>query len=193
MHDKSSRNPARGFTLVELLVTLAVLGVLILIGMPALDRAIYSARVRSAIQDISSQTRAARLEAVKRSRRSYVVADFATNEVVVWREDDGTDTLTAGDALIRRIPLARLDFWGPADADPEGPDAVLGFVAQTLTFLPNGAALNAGAFRFGDGRGNFIEVRIEPAATGRVSVRKWNEDDSAWREQGEEGESWEWL
>ncbi len=52
---------------------------------------------------------------------------------------------------------------------------------------------NTGAIRFGDLRGNFLEVRVEPAATARVQVLKWDLDLAAYQTRNQGDKPWVWL
>ena len=61
-----SRGRATGFTLVELMVTLAVFAILIARAVPSMQQIVASQRVRSVASDIASDLVIARNEAVKR-------------------------------------------------------------------------------------------------------------------------------
>jgi prepilin-type N-terminal cleavage/methylation domain-containing protein len=185
-----------GFTLVELAIVLAIIGVAVLIGMPALLNGIRRAEVEGGMRQAAVELRAARLEAIKKSATVYVEADMATDAIVTWRETGVTPGFNpadpGADQELRRLKLpSRLDFWGPADATAEGPDATEPASTPLLTFLPSGSAEDTGAFRFGDGRGNFLEVRVDPPATARITMRKW--DGAAFRQQDEGGQRWTWY
>ncbi|MGB7543504.1 MAG: GspH/FimT family pseudopilin [Burkholderiales bacterium] len=57
----------RGFTMVELMVTLAVLGILILIGLPNLSEWLQNTQIRTAAESIQNGAQLARTEAVRRN------------------------------------------------------------------------------------------------------------------------------
>ena len=196
MRPQSRRGRAAGgFTLLELVVMLALAGILVLIGYPALMNTIRRARVEGAVRSAAMEARAARLEAIKRSVQTYVEADFTNDRIAVWRESGITDGFSpADDVLVRELDLpAKVDFWGPADGTPEGPDATWNLPAEHyITFESSGAAESAGAIRFADERGNFLEVRVDPPATARVSMRKWDAAAAAWKAAGEDGKQWDW-
>jgi prepilin-type N-terminal cleavage/methylation domain-containing protein len=186
----SHKSAERGFTVVELLVVLFIIGICALIGMPALLNAIRRSATEGGVRQATVELRAARFEAVKNSATVYVEADFANDQLLTWRETNVTAGLSADDEQLRRMPLpARLDFWGPADAGPEGPDATDPASTPVMTFMPNGAIDVEGALRFSDGL-NFLEVRVAPRATARVTMRKYNGTD--WRQQDENDERWKW-
>ncbi len=62
-----------------------------------------------------------------------------------------------------------------------------------LVFSSTGSVRTTGWVRVGDSSDNYLEIRIEPAATGKVKLRKWDRDSDEWRYQGEGGEAWEWY
>ena len=185
-----------GFTLIELVVVLAIIIIAALIGMPALLNAIRRSSTEGGVRLATVELRAARFEAIKNSSTVYVEADFVNDQLLTWRETNLTPGLSPDDEQLRRMPLPnRLHFWGPADAAAEGPDATVPPSTPVMTFLPNGAldidiaVDDEAAYHFSDGL-NFLEVRVFPRATAQVKMRKWNGTD--WKEQGENDVRWEW-
>lgn len=75
---------SRGFTMIELMVVLAVVVIVLVIGVPGFRAAIANQRANSAINDLLTSIRLARSEAIKTVRY-----------VTVCKSDDG---LTCGDA-----------------------------------------------------------------------------------------------
>ena len=75
---------------------------------------------------------------------------------------------------------------------PSGQGAAVMVPGNCFVFLPDGSVEETGAFRFADVRGNFLEVRVEPLATARVQVRKWDETDNEWYTRDQGGKAWEW-
>jgi competence protein ComGC len=183
-----------GFTLIEAIIVLALIMIAVLIGFPALQNMIHRSKVEGAVTQIATLARAARLDAIKNSVQFYVQADFANDRVVVYRESGaaGTGFDPAVDEEVHHVALPTLlSFWGPADAGAEGADATDGLPADHhITMRPDGSADVAGGIRFGDTLGNFLEVRIDPPASARVQLRKW--DGAAWRTKGEAGNPWKW-
>lgn len=181
--------------MIEMLVVLAILGFALVIGIPAMLNMIRRAQVEGALRQAGNEFRAARLEAVKKSSDIYVEADFASDKLVTWRETsaptDGFTPLT--DEKLREMPLPKgIWFWGPADPTAEGADATDPDSTPVFIFLSSGAAKQIGGVRLADGRGNFLEVHVEPKATARVALRKWNATTSLWWQQDENNERWTW-
>jgi len=185
---------ASGFSLIELVIVMAIIGLAAFLGYPAFLNMLHRARVEGAVRQAGNEFRAARLEAVKRSSRIYVQADFGTDRLVTWREastpaDEVLQPLV--DERLREMALPKgVSFWGPADAAAEGPAATDPASTPVFTFLSNGAAKEIGGFRMADERGNFLEVHVDPPATARVALRKYN--GTSFVQQDENGQRWTW-
>jgi type IV fimbrial biogenesis protein FimT len=111
----------RGFTLLELMVTLAVLAILITVGIPAFGDMVQNNRVTAQTNELVSALNTARSEAVKRGRNV---------QVVVAAEDNGWSAVVsvvgaAGDP-VRVIERA---------------DSIVTVNAATVVFRPTGAPL----------------------------------------------------
>jgi type IV fimbrial biogenesis protein FimT len=68
---------SRGFTLIELLITVALLGVLAVLGMPSYQEWMQNTRIRTTAESIQNGLQVARAEAVKRN--AQVVFTLAIN------------------------------------------------------------------------------------------------------------------
>lgn len=98
------RTPQHGFTLLELMITLIVLGTLLSLGVPAFTDAMERRQIQGAMDDLQIRLQTARSEAIKRSE--FVSVAFSRTAADRWcvglRNDDvgGCDcTVTAtGDA-----------------------------------------------------------------------------------------------
>ena len=105
------REATRGFTLIEMIIVLAIMIIVMAIGFPALQNMIYRSKVEGTVREAAVLMRAARLDAIKRSNTFYVQADFTGNQVVVWRETGTTSGFSADDEQIHALKLpAGLDF-----------------------------------------------------------------------------------
>jgi type IV fimbrial biogenesis protein FimT len=91
--------PARGFTLVELMISITLLGVLIALVSPSLGQWVRSAQVRTVAQTLQNGVRTAQAEALRRNRQ---VVFFLTDD------EPGLDAEASEDGknwVIRWIPL----------------------------------------------------------------------------------------
>jgi type IV fimbrial biogenesis protein FimT len=64
---REANSPATGFTLVELMITLVLLGVLIMLAMPTFSAWIQNTRIRTTAESIVNGMQVARSEAVRRN------------------------------------------------------------------------------------------------------------------------------
>ena len=64
-----------GFTLLELMIVLAILGILLTVGVPSLTDFLEKGRVKSAAESVSGALTSARLDAVQRNTNVYVQFD----------------------------------------------------------------------------------------------------------------------
>ena len=199
---RSRHGFAAGFTVVEVLVTVTVIAVGSVLAYPALQQFIHRNKILGGVQSASTLMREARFEAIKRGVPCVVHADGTTNEVIAFADVDGDltfnpdpaeTTFRATDYELRRVRLpAGVGFTAPG-AEP----TVFGFTALPLeplngaVFESDGSIRDLGGLRVGDLRGNYLEARVEPAASARVTLRKW--DGTNWLAQGEGGKTWEWL
>ena len=70
--------PSRGFTLIELMITVLIAAILVLVGAPALGEFVADQRVRSVSSDIVADIAFARVKAIEESRRVFIERTGAT-------------------------------------------------------------------------------------------------------------------
>jgi type IV fimbrial biogenesis protein FimT len=104
-----------GLTIIELMITLVVLGVLLAIGLPEMRSFIVSNRLSSDVKGFVGLINYARSEAITRNQTVVICPkDAATNDCVntaTWGtleteafvDVDGTGTWTTGDVLLKTI------------------------------------------------------------------------------------------
>jgi len=194
----------RGFTLIELLVVMAVAAVLMFISMPVLMTTLRASKMRGVAQEATVLMRQARLDAIKTSAQAVVRLVPATPAEPIGRIEAFSDRnadgkLDAGEPVLGRVELpSRVSFKEPGGGTDKS--SVTGFtdnpedatMPNVALFQRDGAIAAIGAFRFGDDSDNFLEVRVAPAATARIEVRKWNDAKSDWFANGDGGEAWSW-
>jgi type IV fimbrial biogenesis protein FimT len=85
---------SRGFTLIEMLVTLAIFAVLLMIAIPSMRPFLQSQSVKNASMDINSTVALARSEAIKRNATVDVTANSATDWSRGWVVSQTTPAAT---------------------------------------------------------------------------------------------------
>jgi len=134
-----------GFTLLELLVAMLVLGVLASIGIPAFSSTIDRQRIDSAVTSLSSGLAYTRLEAVRRNR-VVTIAPIGADWNTGWRifiDTNNNGVFDAGEELLREDLPSRVAFI-------HANTPVASFVrynARGESILLNGG-FQAGTFRF---------------------------------------------
>ncbi len=170
-----SRNA--GFTMIELLTILLVALILAVLSYPELAKYYLRNQIEGLARSTSLAMQQARYRAMKDSRPVRICADTAGRAITGLT---GVDTFT-------KLPL-------PQSVNFEAPPSqtAIDVPGSCFVFLPDGSVQQPGALRIADVRGNFLEVRVEPRATARVQVRKWDETDSEWYTRNQGGKAWEW-
>ncbi|MEA2562369.1 MAG: hypothetical protein QOH06_3873 [Acidobacteriota bacterium] len=203
---KYPKRRERGFTLVEMLVVVAILFIAVMLSAPYLAKQIQRSKLIGVAQQASGLMRMARMDAIKTSLCSMVVINTSRGYVEAFSDRDGDCLPTAADVKIGEVPLpSSVSFVSPCGT---GAASVRGMTPSgggpgVAVFRGDGSALNSGAFRFravelGGAAPNYLEVFLSPAATARIQVRKWRgatggdcNDDLLWHTNGEGG-SWKW-
>ncbi len=201
---------ANGFTLLELLVVLAIAGLALAIGLPAFQNMVVRSRTEGYAHEVSSLIQHARLEAIRRNRPAIVYFDKSKNQIAAFVDVDRDGMFTPdtskpkGDADFEVNRIDTPEYIGFEDEKSSSGLASIDGLSKVGTedrgviIEPNGSVDAEGAFRIADLRGNHLEIRIAPAATARVELRMWIADAAtpAWYAPGDPEDPdrvvWEW-
>lgn len=165
-----------GFTLIELVVTMAVAAILITVAVPAMRTFIQNGRINTQINDLKGDLSLARSEAIK--RRTNVGICKSVNGIACagggdWRDGraifvdaDNNGAWTAGETILRfreGLPTGAYTITTSAEL----PDPIF--------FRPNGAssvplAGPVGVFTFCDPRGASYGRQVSLNSLGQASV-----------------------
>ena len=124
---KRLRPHQRGFTLIELMVTLTLLGVLLGIAIPSFRDFVATQRVKSAAFDLAAALLLARSEAVKRNSDVTVAPVSGTDWTTGWTVKAGATTLLQKESV---------------------EDVSITTVTTSVTFKSNGRPTAGGNFQF---------------------------------------------
>jgi len=179
-----------GFTLLELLVTLAVLGLVLAISIPGLLAVRQRRLLEGSGEQMTTFMQRARFLAIQRNRAQRVVPDLTRG--VLFLDADADGVLDDSERFDGVAELLRgVHFGGPPGDSAAVVDFTLSGGSRIAVFRPDGAVVDGGAFRLADAEGDdFLEVRVVEPASGLTRLRKW--DGSAWKERGQGGEAWHW-
>lgn len=131
MSDRSQPDTcaAAGFTLLELLLVLAVLALIAAVGLPALSSPADGVRLRAAADELAASLRIARVTAIARNREVAVVIDADKRRI----EADGLPLRRLDPDIAMKLTIAEPERAAPsrggfrffADGSSTGGDVVL--------------------------------------------------------------------
>lgn len=146
-------NRQRGFTLIELMITIAIAAVLVAFAIPAFNNVIRDNRLITSANDVSLALNLARSEAIKRGVQVDVAATDGD-----WAE--GITVEINGGATLRIFP----PFSGGMTLEETGGLTAVGY-------LGTGRATTAAAFDICDSEREAETGRtVSITATGRISI-----------------------
>jgi type IV fimbrial biogenesis protein FimT len=184
---------SRGFTLIEIMVVIFIMGLVLTIGYPNMRRAWMRARMMSQVGVLKQAVGMARATSLKRGRGVAVRLLDADAEqeggvVIAWVDINGDGVLDAPveDVIGRWNVKSRIVL----KPDPGRSLYALGKTSRGVLFLPNGTARATGAGTAGMGRGAVVlsdrvnEVRLTiMGGTGTVVAEMWNPEAGSWSKE----------
>lgn len=149
MTSRSDLNPERGFTLIEMLVVIAIMGLVMVLVTTSHVSISPSVHARSAAEAISAALRHARSEAVRRDRAMQFTVDLAHRS---YRSGDAPAEMLPADVSLALLSSA---------------DETAGPSAGRIHFNPDGSSSGGRIAISGNGRTWWIGVDW---LSGRVSI-----------------------
>lgn len=148
---KASRVYLRGFSLIELVVAMAVLAILAAAAMPSLIEIVNRNRLASRSNDVLAMLQSSRLESVRRGVRVVVCpSSNATSCVssatwagwIAFADADGDNTLDAGESLLSELMPAPTTMIASSNIS-SGTGRIV-FRPDGLAYRANGTTLLSG-------------------------------------------------
>jgi len=138
----------KGFTMIELLIVVAIIAVTAAVAIPNIISWIPTIRVNSAARDLVSEMQLARMKAVS-ERNNYVITfDTSTNQYSIY--DDGDNDGAEASELVKTVDVdtdySGIQFGYVAGKNPSNDDITgsvqFGATSSPIreTFIPNGTA-----------------------------------------------------
>lgn len=197
----------RGFTLIEMLVVMAIMLALVALGIPALQLAMHESKIRGITTEVTVLMRQARIDAIKTSGQGVVQIIPSTGagdpgHVRAFSDRNSNATLDAGEPVLGNIPLPTgisfVDCAGKTDkdsvdgffTDPAGGPNLAVFTGSGSLKVDEDKNVTEGAFRFGDPYGNVMEVFVKPITTAKIQIRKC--EAGAYVANNENAKAWTW-
>jgi prepilin-type N-terminal cleavage/methylation domain-containing protein len=194
-----TESSGRGFTLIEMTVVLAIFMMVALFTFPKILSIANRSRIEGTTQQAAMLMRSVRLQAIKRNCYGVVMILPADRRVLAFLDVDRDGYFDPEDAqpdiLVGVVELPFRVFFRDADGDEglasvedfDNPEVPVDLPDQQAMYREDGSILKTGALRFGDDRGNLLEVNV-PKTSGIVEIRK--HEGGQYRRKGENTSAW---
>ncbi len=184
---------ASGFTILELLVTMAVAGILVSIAAPSFHDIVQQSKQDSRVMELNSMLNFARSEAIKRSSRVSVCArdsdtmcgtDWNKGWLVFLDNADDAGVVEALEPILKSSKALPTNFTLNNSAIVSG--AVDANQRSFVRFGPRGLSnwRGSGSFTFCDDRGTEAAKAINVSISGDVRQARRNESGTLYNSLG---------
>jgi prepilin-type N-terminal cleavage/methylation domain-containing protein len=175
----------RGFTLVELMIVVAITAILFAMAMPVAGTAIADARANTGMRAVQGHLRASRDRAI--ARRRVVRVTFSGTSDIISTVLDGASTISLQTSILEYGMTFQLMNGVPDTPDVLGNATAIAFGGATsIFFQPDGSLSDStglplsGTVFLGSGTQRLSARAVTVLGpTGRVQGYRW--DGSAWR------------
>jgi prepilin-type N-terminal cleavage/methylation domain-containing protein len=191
----SRRNRQRGFTLVEIMAVVVIIGLVALIGFPMMTRSVVRARILSEVGVLKQAIAMARIHALKQGG-GVAVRFLTTNapqeggEVIAWVDVDGDGSYGPPTEIL----VGRWQVKDNVILKPDPANALYklgGGTARGILFMANGAAAVSETGSVGVGQGAVVvsdhhqnDVRLLViGGTGTVVTEMWDSEGGVWSKE----------
>ena len=166
LHNKSRLRPGRsaGFTLIELIIIVAIVGIIVVVGIPNLLSYQPTYDLRRAANDLYSHMQRARLMAIQNNKSVQIVFD---SQAYTIQFNDGTESL----GLPRTVDLSSA-YKGGVQLLPSNPYPPPSSAASSLTF--NAFGTGNSAYVYMSNASNSAYYQIGALTSGVVLKRRWD-------------------
>ncbi len=160
---------SKGFSLVELMVVVAIVSLMAIVSVPSMTRGIPKYRVKSSATDLAAKLRKARWVAVKEKRDVSATFDTSRNNYIV----DGTEFPRTGG--LSSYYGSGVTYGVGATGEPQAVDCG-GADIKTLSFNSQGLLEDGDAvIHLINNKNKVYRVRI--TAAGSIVVQNWTGGD----------------
>ncbi|HJO03524.1 MAG TPA: GspH/FimT family pseudopilin [Acidobacteriota bacterium] len=156
------RHDERGFSLIELTVTMAVIGLMAMIGLPSMQEWLERYRVRTAAQEVAAAMQLQRMRAVSQNDDFSIDFNVGAGTYALYQGDPSSGTLL--DPLPHVLPSG-VAYSGDSDPVSTPNDELLFHADGSL----NDSTASDDQIFLGNSLGDVFTVTVN-RATGRVQV-----------------------